>query len=218
MNTSYKKCDIKPWNIPDLEKQEEMIVKLDTMKQECKEEKSVILFSDAVHQLHTTHNWYAVQFKGKKNTKVLASNTGRNRFTVIWAVNPQTCQTSFVTTTGMCNQEVVKLLIDEICKDYKSDIENWKKIYLILDNARYQRAKEVTLYAEKMKVELCFLPPYCPHLNVIERLRKWLKKKLRNRYIPLFTEFCDIITDIMKSTQNNVSELSSLLAMNFGII
>ena len=195
-----------------------MIVKLNAIKKDCEKERSVILFSDAVHQLHTTNNGYAVQFRGKAKTKVLASNTGRNRYTVIWAVNPKTCHTSFVTTTGMCNKEVVKLLIDEIYTDYKQDIEEWKTIYLILDNARYQRAKEVTEYAIEKKIELCFLPAYCPHLNVIERLRKRLKKKLRNRYIPSFTEFCNIITDIMKSTKNCISELSSLLAMNFWII
>jgi transposase len=109
-------------------------------------------------------------------------------------------------------------LIDKICKDYKESASQPKNIYLVLDNARYQKAKDVQEYAKNMGINLCFLPPYCPHLNIIERLRKWLKKKLRNRYIALFSDFCSIISDIISSTQNSFSELKTLLALNFGII
>ena len=42
----------------------------------------------------------------------------------------------------------MKLLIDEIVKDYSSEIEKKKKIYIVLDNARYQRAYDVQNYAE----------------------------------------------------------------------
>jgi len=218
MNTTYKKCYIKPWNVPNREEQENMIEKIEMIKKECEIDNSILLFSDAVHQLHTTNNWYAVQFKGKEYTKILSSNTWRKRFTIVWAVNPYTCKTSFVTTDWMCNKDLIKWLIDKICKDYKEAIFQNKNIYLILDNARYQKAKDVQEYANNMGINLCFLPPYCPHLNIIERLRKRLKKKLRNRYIALFLDFCNIISDIISSTQNSFSELKTLLALNFGII
>ena len=218
MNTSYKKCDIKPWNIPDHNAQKAMIHDLEIMNEKSLDGSAVMLFSDAVHQLHTTINGYAVQFKGKKHTKVLSSNTWRRRFTVVWAVNPVTCHTSFVTTDGMCNQWVIKLLLDQVYIDYKDEIIEWKKIYFILDNARYQRAKDVQEYAKVLKIDLCFLPPYCPHLNLIERLRKRLKKKIRNKYISEFSEFCSVITDIIWSTRKSISELTTLLSINFWII
>lgn len=218
MNTSYKKCDIKPWNIPDQKAQQEMIKKIEDINKECNEGKAVLLFSDAVHQLHTTNNWYAVQFKWKMWTKVLASNTGRKRYTIVGAVNPKNYKTSYVSTDGMCNVSVIKLLIDQIVDDYDKEIWEWKTIYMILDNARYQRANEVQLYAKEKGIMLCFLPPYCPHLNLIERLRKRLKKKLRNQYIELFSDFCNTIENIISNTQNSFEELKTLLTINFGVI
>jgi transposase len=43
-------------------------------------------------------------------------------------------------------------------------------ITLFLDNARYQRCKLVMAKAIELNIELCFLPPYSPNLNLIERL------------------------------------------------
>lgn len=218
MNTSYKKCDVKPWNIPDKEAQEQMIKKIEDMQKEVENGEAEILFCDAVHQLHNTINGYAVQFKWKKHTKVLASNTWRKRFTIVWAVNKRNCKTSFVTTDLICNKELMKSMIDTIVADYKDEIEWGKIIYIILDNARYQKAIEVQQYAKDKWITLQFLPPYCPHLNIIERLRKRLKKKLRNQYIPLFQTFCSYIIDIMSSTKKHIDELKTLLTYNFGII
>ncbi len=38
-----------------------------------------------------------------------------------------------------------------------------ESIYVILDNAAYQRCKKVTEKAEKLNVNLIFLPPYSPN-------------------------------------------------------
>jgi Transposase and inactivated derivatives len=45
-------------------------------------------------------------------------------------------------------------------------------ITLILDNARYQRCHLVQQYAAALGIELLYLPPYSPNLNLIERLWK----------------------------------------------
>ena len=58
-----------------------------------------------------------------------------------------------------------------------------KEIFVILDNAGYQRSKWVQRSAELMGVILVFLPPYSPNLNLIERLWKFLRKKVvSNKY------------------------------------
>ena len=172
-----------PWNCPNQEKQTEMIEKIGTMDQECKEWKSIMLFEDAVHQLHTTNIGYAIQRRWKKHTKILPTNTWRNRFTVLWAINPHNWDFISVETKAMCNMELAKLLIDKIVSFYKNEINAWVKIYMILDNARYQKAYDVQNYAKDNDIILQFLPAYCPHLNIIERVRKWLKNKLKNNYI-----------------------------------
>jgi transposase len=215
---SYKKCDIKPWNCPDKEKQNEMINLLETIEQECITWGAKIFFEDAVHQLHTTNNWYAIQFKWKKWTKVLQSNTGRNRFTILWAINPHNWEFISVETKETCNIELMKLLLEKIANENQERLKKWKKIYMILDNARYQKAYVVQDYAKELWISLQYLPPYCPHLNIIERLRKWLKKKLRNIYFPTFDIFCNHILTILSSIQHSYKELQWILNMSFWII
>ena len=60
-------------------------------------------------------------------------------------------------------------------------------ITLILDNARYQRCDKVINKALELGIDLQFLPPYSPNLNLIERLWKFTKKQcLYNRYYESF--------------------------------
>jgi hypothetical protein len=42
--------------VPDKKEQESMIEKIEMIKKECEVANSILLFSDAVHQLHTTNN------------------------------------------------------------------------------------------------------------------------------------------------------------------
>jgi len=218
LNTSYKKCDIKPWNIPNPEAQKDMIEKLYDIEKECEQWEAEVLFSDAVHQLHTTYNGYAVQLKWKQNTRVLPSNTWRKRYTIMWAINPRSYKTSYIWTHGMCDSRIAMEMIDVIYEDYKDDILWWKKIYLILDNARYQKTKDFVEYAKIKWIILCYLPAYCPHLNLIERLWKRLKKQIRNVYTPSYEIFTKTIISIISNTQNHADTLKTLLTMNFWII
>jgi transposase len=57
------------------------------------------------------------------------------------------------------------------------------KIVLIIDNASYHKSALVKGFAAKHtdKLELVFLPPYCPELNPDEYLNNALKQKLNHR-------------------------------------
>lgn len=215
---SYKKCDIRPWNCPDIESQKLMIQKIKAIEEECIKDWSILLFEDAVHQLHTTHNWYAIQFKGKENTKVLATNTWRNRLTILWAINPNWWKFTSITTKQTCNIEFMKLFLDAVSRDYAEKISEWRKVYIVLDNARYQKAYEVQNYAKKLWITLEYLPAYCPHLNIIERLWKWMKRQLRNIYIEKFDTFCEFVLWILWSIEQNYKDLKKILQTNFGVI
>jgi len=46
----------------------------------------------------------------------------------------------------------------------------------IMDNARYQRCNKVIEQAEVLGINILFLPPYSPNLNLIERLWKFTKR------------------------------------------
>lgn len=63
------------------------------------------------------------------------------------------------------------------------------KIHIVLDNARYQKCEIFTSLAKELSIELVFLPPYSPNLNLIERLWKFTKAKLRVKYYGDFTAF-----------------------------
>jgi transposase len=62
-----------------------------------------------------------------------------------------------------------------------------EKIFLILDNARWHRPKDLKEFfeANRQRLEFIFLPPYSPELNPIERVWRITRRKVtHNRYFP----------------------------------
>ena len=72
---------------------------------------------------------------------------------------------------------------------------------LVLDNATVHRAKQVQAKRKEWKqkgLRLLFLPPYCPHLNLIETL--WRQTKYRWLWPEAYQNFqtlCQSVTDIL---------------------
>ena len=61
------------------------------------------------------------------------------------------------------------------------------KIFLILDNARWHRSKELKEFFEtnRQRLEFIYLLPYSPELNPIERVWRITRRKVtHNRYFP----------------------------------
>lgn len=50
-------------------------------------------------------------------------------------------------------------------------------ITIVLDNARYQKCQLVFGLANALDMELLYLPAYSPHLNLIERLWKFVRNQ-----------------------------------------
>jgi len=92
-------------------------------------------------------------------------------------------------------------------------------ITLILDNVPYQKCDAVKKVADSLKIELLFLPPYSPNLNLIERLWKHVKKDcLNSKYHKTFDEFKTVIMDCITNKDETRSQaLSSLLTLKFQI-
>ena len=67
-----------------------------------------------------------------------------------------------------------------------------KNIYIIADNARYYRSCMVQDYLETSRVQLIFLPPYAPNLNLIERLWKFFHKKVSRKYYEAYDDFIKV--------------------------
>jgi transposase len=90
-------------------------------------------------------------------------------------------------------------------------------VTLVLDNARYQRAKLVQKLVAELNIELLFLPPYSPNLNLIERLWKFVKKQcLYSRYYAEFQSFSNAIINCLQKTHSTYKpQLDSLLTLEF---
>jgi transposase len=71
-----------------------------------------------------------------------------------------------------------------------------KKALVILDNARYHHAEELSDWLEKNcnRIELLFLPPYSPELNPIERVWKLTRRLCtHNRYFKALEDLVAIV-------------------------
>jgi len=90
-------------------------------------------------------------------------------------------------------------------------------ITLVLDNARYQKCKVVMELAASLHIELLYLPPYSPNLNLIERLWKFVKQQcLYSTYYADFAQFKAAIAECLDQCHtNHKQKLDSLLALRF---
>jgi transposase len=214
LHLTFKKTRLKPGKLPNVSIQEEFIDWYGKELLKSKEGKTHLLFYDPVHQLHNTINGKCWQAKGGQNTIVLPSNTGRKRITILGAISPVNHKFTSITIEGMVNKEVTVEVLKNIRETYNDD----KEIIIIMDNAKYNRAYVVQDIAKKLNITIKFLPPYSPNLNLIERVWKFLKKKLKNKYIEKFEDFKLWIYDFCKYFDEFKDEISKLISNNIQII
>lgn len=140
------------------------------------------------------------------------TSAGRRRFNVLGALNAITHELVTVTNDTYITADSVCELLQRI-----ADLNLRLPITLVLDNAAYQKCALVQERAEQLNIELLFLPTYSPNLNLIERLWKFVKKKvLYSRYYANFADFRKAITHCLSETHTtHKAELESLLALNF---
>jgi transposase len=142
----------------------------------------------------------------------IRTSPGRQRYSVLGAIDSHTKELVSVRTRGNVDSMTVCELFNEIIKQNPDS-----EITLVMDNARYQRNKFVQETAAEYGIELLFLPPYSPNLNLIERLWKLTKKRcLTNRYYEDFDKFVTGIDECLDSVNTKLqAEVASLLSLNF---
>jgi len=203
-----------PGKIPDVIIQKEFINWYEKALDRAKANEIHLLFYDPVHQLHNTINGKCWQAKGGNNTIVLPSNTGRKRITILGAINPVNYKFTSITLEGMVDKDVTKAALKNIRESYNDE----KEIVIIMDNAKYNRAYIVQEYAKELNINIKYLPTYSPNLNLIERVWKFLKKKLKNKYIEKFDDFKILINDFCKNFDSYQNEISKLISDRIQII
>lgn len=177
---SYKKTKPIPGKLDPI-KQEEFKNEYEKMRNDGKK----AYFFDSVHPTYNMMPDYA-WLATNKETHV-KSNPGRQRINIIGAYSPN--------DNGIIASDYETVNSESVCdllKKIRKANTLADNLVLILDNARYNHNKKVIEKAEKLEIELKFLPAYSPNLNLIERLWHLLKKEvLSNRYYETFDEFCE---------------------------
>lgn len=193
----------------DPQKQEEFKKKeLDHRLEEAKAGQRAVFFGDAAHFVLAPFLGMLWSF----TRLFVQASAGRMRFNVLGALNAITHELITVTNTTYINAESVCELLRNIAR-----LNLEVPITLVLDNAKYQKCKLVYELAHALNIELLYLPPYSPNLNLIERLWKFVKKKcLYSKYYSNFTDFKAAITDCLSQTHTTYKEeLDSLLTLKF---
>jgi transposase len=131
---------------------------------------------------------------------------------VLGALNAVTHQLLTITNDSYINSENVAQLLEKIAA-----LGLLTPITVVMDNARYQHCQYVLDIAARLHIEILFLPPYSPNLNLIERLWKFVRKQcLYDHYYPHFSLFKLAISDCLAhTTDHHKTALMSLLSLSF---
>jgi transposase len=206
----YKKPKVVPGK-SDSVAQARFVEQYEKLK-ENKGDKDPVYFMDGTHPQHNTRPAYGWIKQGE--AKEVKTNTGRKRVNINGALNIEDLSVVTRFDDSINAQSTLGLLAELERRHSEAEA-----IYVICDNAGYYRSTVVSDYLKDSKIELVFLPPYSPNLNLIERYWKFFKKKvLYNRYYEKFNEFKDACERFFRQPRRYLKELRSLLAENFGII
>ena len=165
----------------------------------AKENKLTLLFLDGSHFV------MGCDFLGyiySKTRRFIKTFSGRKRYNVLGALNFVTKKvTTVANETYITATEVCEMLC-KVAAEYAG-----KSLHIVLDNARYQKCEVVANLAQKLGIELHYIPPYSPNLNLIERLWKHVKSRLRSKYYDRFDDFKETIDSIIEDTDKGSKNL-----------
>lgn len=142
----------------------------------------------------------------------IATPSGRKRLNVLGAVDALTKELITVMNETTVTADTVCQLLSKLATHVTEGA-----ITVVLDNARYQRCATVQNHAATLGIELLYRPSYSPHLNLIERLWRYVRKEcLYSHYYATFPEFRTAVEHCLTTAhREHRSELETLLAWNF---
>lgn len=196
----------------DREAQEEFVRQLSEILEQV-DDNQVVYFNDAVHPQHNTRPDYGWIYRGEDFE--IPANPGRQRININGALNAR--------------QVTDVLIVESERINAQSCIELWEKqrrrhpgktIINICDNAIYYHSNYLKVWlAQNPWCQVIYLPPYAPNLNLIERLWKYLRKKVTSyHFYEHFAEFRRAILDFFKNIKEHKQALAALLTLNFHIV
>jgi len=208
----YKKTKAVPSKADEAAQVEFLEETLPSLLEEVDQGQAVIYYADGCHPTHNTNNGKGWIKKGQDFK--ISCNSGRDRVNINAAINAMKPEHMVYELPESVNAQSTKRLCQMLMKKHRH-----KKIYLICDNARYYRNRWLKDWIEEQRVELIYLPAYSPNLNLIERLWRFMRKKVINcYYYDNLEKFRESIEEFMNNGKNWKAELRSLMTMNFQTI
>ena len=165
---------------------------LHPLMEQAKSGKIALLFMDASHFV------MGCDFLGYIYGKVrrwIKTYSGRKRHNVLAALNFVSKKMTTITNDTYITSVEICDLLRKIAMEYAGN-----PIYVILDNASYQKALLVQELAVQLGISLVYIPSYSPNLNLIERFWKFAKNRLRTKYYDKFDVFQETIDSIISSS------------------
>ena len=209
----YRKPKALPRAVP-AEKQEEFIALYTGLLNGLSEDEAVY-FADAVHPEYQTKPAFGWVKQGSQ--PAVKTTAGRGRVNIHGALNLETFDAPFVEPTTVDGVSAAQLLT-------KIEARNPDKriIHVIWDNAAYHKGADVQAFLARpdCRIHLIPLPPYCPHLNPIERLWAVMHQHVtHNRHYPTQKQFANAILKFFRQTiQNEWETFRSQVSDNFRVI
>ena len=100
-----------------------------------------------------------------------------------------------------CNGETFLYFLERVLKSFYP-----KKVYVVIDNARYHRSLPVKEWclANKDRIEYWFLPPYSPDYNAIEPIWGYTRRKgTHNRFFENVAELVQCLNKLFQQIQKD---------------
>lgn len=192
--------------------QEEFVEDLQSLLSETVETSVIVYFADGVHPTHNTRSTHAWIEKGAEREQLSVS--GRDRVNINAVMNAQEPTDVLAVESASVNAASTKELYEKILAANPTA----ERIYIISDNAKYYRNKELAEWVKTTRITPVFLPPYSPNLNLIERLWKFMRKKIINTsFYRKKEEFRQAILAFFENIKDYKDELSSLMTLNFHV-
>lgn len=205
----YKQTKSVPSRADEAAQQDFLESTLPDIVKEVKAGKALLYYADGCHPTHNTKSGRGWILKGKDFE--VDCNSGRQRVNINAAINAFKPEHIVYETTDSINAQSTQRLCRQLLKKHAN-----KKIYLVCDNARYNRNKMLSEWVKGQRIEFVFLPPYSPNLNLIERLWRLMRKEVINSiYYDTYSKFKIEIEHFLNNGKTYKKELRSLLTLNF---
>jgi transposase len=181
---------------------------LEPLIEQAQQKKIHLFFVDAAHFVLLPFLGYLYSL----TVRYVKSASGRKRFNVLGALNAVTKELVTITNHTYINALSVCELLEKLHQQFRD-----LPIVLVMDNACYQKCKLVLEKAASLNIQIVFLPPYSPNLNLLERLWKFVKQKvLYNKFYKEYDQFCTAILGCLEQTDTtHKEELETLLNLKF---